>query len=169
MKIFDQLLIQDRNLITVSVLMFFLAAVLISTAVVKFLKNRKSSEDGLTKLEIALDYLVPAVSAVILVIVGSFQIMSTSLHQQVSKAVDVNYLDLSAIVHVKSGEEVRYKFDASSGEYSSTNNVLMQGLNEVLGRYDFEAIESIEEIATNQWEITFKCDCGKIKSIVVTD
>jgi len=95
--------------------------------------------------------------------------MSTSLHQQVSKSVDVNYLDLSAIVHVKSGEDVRYKFDAASGEYSSTNNVLMQGLNEVLGRYDFEAIESIEEIATNQWEIAFKCDCGKVKSIVVTD
>lgn len=169
MKLFDQLLIQDRNLITVSVLMFFLATVLISTAIFKFLKNQKSSDDRLTKLEIALDYLVPVIASLILIVVGSFQITSTSLHQQVSKVVDINYLDLSAIVHVKSGEEVRYKFDAASGEYSSTNNVLMQGLNEIIGRYDFEAIESIEEIATNQWEITFKCDCGKIKSIVVTD
>ena len=169
MKLFDQLLIQDRNLITVSVLMFFLATVLISTAIFKFLKNQKSSDDRLTKLEIALDYLVPVIASLILIVVGSFQITSTSLHQQVSKVVDINYLDLSAIVHVKSGEEVRYKFDAASGEYSSTSNVLMQGLNEIIGRYDFEAIESIEEIATNQWEITFKCDCGKIKSIVVTD
>lgn len=169
MKLFDQLLIQDRNLITVSVLMFFLATVLISTAIFKFLKNQKSSDDRFTKLEIALDYLVPVITSLILIVVGSFQITSTSLHQQVSKVVDINYLDLSAIVHVKSGEEVRYKFDAASHEYSSTNNVLMQGLNEIIGRYDFEAIESIEEIATNQWEITFKCDCGKIKSIVVTD
>lgn len=169
MKLFDQLLIQDRNLITVSVLMFFLATVLISTAIFKFLRNQKSSDDRLTKLEIALDYLVPVITSLILIVVGSFQITSTSLHQQVSKVADINYLDLSAIVHVKSGEEVRYKFDAVSGEYSSTNNVLMQGLNEIIGRYDFEAIESIEEIATNQWEITFKCDCGKIKSIVVTD
>lgn len=169
MKLFDQLLIQDRNLITVSVLMFFLATVLISTAIFKFLKNQKSSDDRFTKLEIALDYLVPVITSLILIVVGSFQITSTSLHQQVSKVADINYLDLSAIVHVKSGEEVRYKFDAASGEYSSTNNVLMQGLNEIIGRYDFEAIESIEEIATNQWEITFKCDCGKIKSIVVTD
>lgn len=169
MKLFDQLLIQDRNLITVSVLMFFLATVLISTAIFKFLRNQKSSDDRLTKLEIALDYLVPVITSLILIVVGSFQITSTSLHQQVSKVADINYLDLSAIVHVKSGEEVRYKFDAASGEYSSTNNVLMQGLNEIIGRYDFEAIESIEEIATNQWEITFKCDCGKIKSIVVTD
>lgn len=169
MKLFDQLLIQDRNLITVSVLMIVLASVLISAAVFKFLKNRKTSEDKSIKSDIVLDYLVPALTSLILIIVGSFQIMSTSLHQQVSKSVDVNYLDLSAIVHVKSGEDVRYKFDAASGEYSSTNNVLMQGLNEVLGRYDFEAIESIEEIATNQWEITFKCDCGKVKSIVVTD
>ena len=169
MKLFDQLLIQDRNLITVSVLMFFLATVLISTAIFKFLRNQKSSDDRITKLEIALDYLVPVITSLILIVVGSFQITSTSLHQQVSKVADINYLDLSAIVHVKSGEEVRYKFDAVSGEYSSTNNVLMQGLNEIIGRYDFEAIESIEEIATNQWEITFKCDCGKIKSIVVTD
>lgn len=169
MKLFDQLLIQDRNLITVSVLMFFLATVLISTAIFKFLRNQKSSDDRLTKLEIALDYLVPVITSLILIVVGSFQITSTSLHQQVSKVADINYLDLSAIVHVKSGEEVRYKFDAVSGEYSSTNNVLMQGLNEIIGRYDFETIESIEEIATNQWEITFKCDCGKIKSIVVTD
>ncbi len=169
MKLFDQLLIRDRNLITVSILMFFLAAVLLSVAAIKFFKIRRTSEDKSTNLEIAVDYLAPSLTSLILIIVGSFQIMSTSLHQQVSKSVDVNYLDLSAIVHVKSGEDVRYKFDASSGEYSSTNNVLMQGLNEVLGRYDFEAIESIEEIATNQWEITFKCDCGKIKSIVVTD
>jgi hypothetical protein len=149
--------------------MFVLAAILISAAAFKFVKNRRTSENKLTKSEIVLDYLIPALTSLILIIVGSFQIMSTSLHRQVSKSVDVNYLDLSAIVHVKSGEDVRYKFDAASDEYSSTNNVLMQGLNEVLGRYDFEAIESIEEIATNQWEITFKCDCGKVKSIVVTD
>lgn len=169
MKLFDQLLIQDRNLITVSVTMFFLAIVSISTVIYRFLKNKKNTEVKLTKKDVMIEYITPSLISLLLTIIGSFQIFSTSLHQLVSKSVDINYLDLSAVVHVNAGDDVRYRFDASSGEYSSTNNVLMKGLNEVIGRYDFESIESIEEIATNQWEITFKCDCGKIKSVVVTD
>lgn len=169
MKLFDQLLIQDRNLITVSIMMFFLSIVSISIVIYKFLKNRKNVETKLTKIDVMIEYITPSLISLLLVLVGSFQIFSTSLYQQVSKSVDINYFDLSAVVHAKSGEDVRYKFDSSSNEYSSTNNVLMKGLNEVIGRYDFESIESIEEIATNQWEITFKCDCGKIKSVVVTD
>lgn len=169
MKLFDQFLIQDRNLITVSVMMFFLAIVSISTVIYRFLKNKKNTEFKLTKKDVMIEYITPSLISLLLTIIGSFQIFSTSLHQLVSKSVDINYLDLSAVVHVNAGDDVRYRFDASSGEYSSTNNVLMKGLNEVIGRYDFESIESIEEIATNQWEITFKCDCGKIKSVVVTD
>lgn len=169
MKLFDQLLIQDRNLITASVTMFFLAIVSISTVIYRFLKNRKNTEVKSTKKDVMIEYITPSLISLLLTIIGSFQIFSTSLHQLVSKSVDINYLDLSAVVHVNAGDDVRYRFDASSGEYSSTNNVLMKGLNEVIGRYDFESIESIEEIATNQWEITFKCDCGKIKSVVVTD
>lgn len=169
MKLFDQLLIQDRNLITVSVMMFFLAIVSISTVIYRFLKNKKNTKVKLTKKDVMIEYITPSLISLLLTIIGSFQIFSTSLHQLVSKSVDINYLDLSAVVHVNAGDDVRYRFDASSGEYSSTNNVLMKGLNEVIGRYDFESIESIEEIATNQWEITFKCDCGKIKSVVVTD
>lgn len=169
MKLFDQLLIQDRNLITVSVMMFFLAIVSISTVIYRFLKNKKNTEVKLTNKDVMIEYITPSLISLLLTIIGSFQIFSTSLHQLVSKSVDINYLDLSAVVHVNAGDDVRYRFDASSGEYSSTNNVLMKGLNEVIGRYDFESIESIEEIATNQWEITFKCDCGKIKSVVVTD
>ena len=169
MKLFDQFLIQDRNLIAVSVLMFILSVIFLTIATFKFLNNRKICGDKISKIEVMIEYVTPILTFLILAAVGLFLDMSTSLNQQVSKSVDINYLDLSAVVHVKAGDDVRYKFDESSGEYSSTNNVLMKGLNEVIGRYDFESLESIEEIATNQWEITFKCDCGKIKSVVITD
>lgn len=169
MKLFDQFLIQDRQVIFTSILIICLAAVLAVLSIYQFLRDRKVSDTRDKSRLKVLDYAVPAMIAIVLMIVGVRQISSTTLHQQVSKSIDVDYVNLSALVHVESGEDVRYKFEASSNEYSSTNNHLMRGINEVMGRYDFESIESIEEIATNQWEITFKCDCGITKSIVVTD
>ena len=169
MKLFDQLLIQDRQVIFTSILIICLAAVLAALSIYRFLRDRKRSDLEDKNRSRILDFAATMTMAIVLTIVGAHQISSTTLHQQVSKSIDIDYFTLSATVHVKSGEDVRYKFEASSNEYSSTNNHLMRGINEVMGRYDFESIESIEEIATNQWEIIFKCDCGTTKSIVVTD
>lgn len=169
MKIFDQFFIQDRQIIAISILMICLAICLACFSVYRFLRDRKSAKTEISKCSKILDYVAPSLIALVMIIAGSYQMSSTTLHRQVSKSIDLDYFDLAAVVHVKSGEDVRYKFEVSSNEYSSTNNHLMRGINEVIGRYDFESIESIEEIATNQWEITFKCDCGKIKSVVVTD
>ena len=169
MKIFDQLFIQDRQIITISILMICLAICILCFSVYRFLRDRKSADARLSTCSKILDYVAPSLIALVMIIVGVYQMSSTTLHKQVSKSIDLDYFNLAAVIHVKSGEDVRYKFEVSSNEYSSTNNYLMKGINEVIGRYDFESIDSIEEIATNQWEIPFKCDCGKIKSVVVTD
>ena len=169
MKLFDQLFIQDRQIIAISILMICVAICLVSFSVYRFLRDRKSADTKISTCSKILDYVAPSLIALVMIIAGAYQMSFTTLHQQVSKSIDLDYFNLAAVVHVKSGEDVRYRFEVSSNEYSSTNNYLMKGINEVIGRYDFESIESIEEIATNQWEITFKCDCGKIKSVVVTD
>ena len=146
MKIFDQLLLQDKKMLTISILMIVLAIVLISTMIYRFLKDRSIKDQKSSISTKIINYVVPSIVSLVLILVGSLQISSTSLTQQVSKSIDVDYFNLSALVHVESGEDVRYKFDAASNEYSSTNNALMKGINEVMGRYDFESIESIEEI-----------------------
>lgn len=150
MKLIDQFLVIDRALLICTLILIFIGIVRLS----KILLNR-----DIEKIKIS-SVAVSVVSIVLGIYISSF----VSLQSQIGKVADVNYLTNSITFNVKNGEKIKYRYNASSKEFSSTNNQAIEGLNEIIGRYDFTYLKEIEQTGSNEWLVTFKCDCGKVKS-----
>lgn len=150
MKLIDQFLVIDRFLLACSILLVLIGLV----GIIIILKNR--SFDGIKRSSMLVKIL--------LILIGLFAASLISLPYQIGKVADVNYLTNSITFNVKNGEKIKYRYNASSKEFSSTNNQAIEGLNEIIGRYDFTYLKEIEQTGSNEWLVTFKCDCGKVKS-----
>ena len=150
MKLIDQFLVIDRFLLACSILLVLIGLV----GIIMILKNR--SFDGIKRSSMFVKML--------LILIGLFAASLISLTYQIGKVADVNYLTNSITFNVKNGEKIKYRYNASSKEFSSTNNQAIEGLNEIIGRYDFTYLKEIEQTGPNEWLVTFKCDCGKVKS-----
>lgn len=150
MKLIDQFLVIDRFLLACSILLVLIGLV----GIIIILKNR--SFDGIKRSSMFVKIL--------LILMGLFAASLISLPYQIGKVADVNYLTNSITFNVKNGEKIKYRYNASSKEFSSTNNQAIEGLNEIIGRYDFTYLKEIEQTGSNEWLVTFKCDCGKVKS-----
>ena len=153
MKLIDQFLIIDRVLIILSILLMMSGIVIF----VRMILHRDFEKIKFSKV-------IQSISMIILSLYASSQI---SLQYQIGKVADINYLTKSITFNVKNGEKIQYKYNEFSKEYSSTNNTVVEGLNEIIGRYDFTYLKEIEQTGSNEWLVTFKCDCGKVKSATI--
>lgn len=150
MKLIDQFLVTDRALLICTLILIFIGIVRLS----KILLNRDIEKIKISSVAISV------VSIVLGIYISSF----VSLQSQIGKVADINYFTNSITFNVKNGEKIKYRYNASSKEFSSTNNQAVEGLNEIIGRYDFTYLKEIEQTGSNEWLVTFKCDCGKVKS-----
>lgn len=150
MKLIDQFLVIDRALLICTLILIFIGIVRLS----KILLNR-----DIEKIKIS-SVAVSVVSIVLGIYISSF----VSLQSQIGKVANINYLTNSITFNVKNGEKIKYRYNSSLKEFSSTNNQAVEGLNEIIGRYDFTYLKEIEQTGSNEWLVTFKCDCGKVKS-----
>ena len=153
MKLIDQFLVTDRILIVVSTILILCGLVMIATSV----KNRHFEKIKISSIVVDL----------ILILIGLYSYSFVSLPYQIGQVAKIDYLTKSITFNVKNGEKIKYKYDESAKEYSSTNNKVVEGLNEIAGRYDFTYMKEIEQTGTNEWMVTFKCDCGKVKSVTI--
>lgn len=150
MKLIDQFLVIDRVLLICTLFLIFMGI----ARLVKIAMNR-----DIEKIKIS-----SVAASVFLILFGIYISSFNSLQSQIGKVADVNYLTNSITFNVKNGEKIKYKYNSSSKEFSSTNNLAVEGLNEIIGRYDFTYLKEIEQTGSNEWLVTFKCDCGKVKS-----
>ena len=150
MKLIDQFLVIDRFLLASSIFLVLIGVV----GIVMILRNR--SLEGIKYSSVTV--------RILLIVLGLFAASFISLPYQIGKVANINYGTNSITFNVKSGDKIKYKYNASSKEFSSTNNEVVQGLNEIMGRYDFTYLKEIEQTGSNEWLVTFKCDCGKVKS-----
>lgn len=150
MKLIDQFLVIDRFLLASSIFLVLIGVV----GIVMILRNR--SLEGIKYSSLTV--------RILLILLGLFAASFISLPYQIGKVANINYGTNSITFNVKNGDKIKYKYNASSKEFSSTNNEVVQGLNEIMGRYDFTYLKEIEQTGSNEWLVTFKCDCGKVKS-----
>ena len=161
MKLLDIYLVNDQMWMIVKSILFMLSAVAAVTAVVFYVKRKDrydfSKVSVISILAVSMSFLSLAL------IVGQ----PVSLESQISKVSNINLLESKIDFKIENGDNVSYKFDRSTSKYSSTDNAFIEGLNEIMGRYDFTYVKKIRKVGKNQWDITFKCDCGRVKSIVI--
>ena len=96
----------------------------------------------------------------------SFTNMTVS--SQTSKVASSNLLTNSITFKVNNGDKLTYSYNRFSHTHKTSNETLAKGLTRIIGRYDFEYIESIDQIDNEVWEVSFKCDCGKVKTTLIT-
>ena len=161
MKLLDIYLVNDQMWMIVESILFMLSAVAAVTAVVFYVKRKDrydfSKVSVISILAVSMSFLSLAL------IVGQ----PVSLESQISKVSNINLLESKIDFKIENGDNVSYKFDRSTSKYSSTDNAFIEGLNEIMGRYDFTYVKKIRKVGKNQWDITFKCDCGRVKSVVI--
>lgn len=161
MKLLDIYLVNDQMWMIVKSILFMLSAVAAVTAVVFYVKRKDrydfSKVSVISILAVSMSFLSLAL------IVGQ----RVSLESQISKVSNINLLESKIDFKIENGDNVSYKFDRSTSKYSSTDNAFIEGLNEIMGRYDFTYVKKIRKVGKNQWDITFKCDCGRVKSVVI--
>ena len=161
MKLLDIYLVNDQMWMIVKSILFMLSAVAAVTAVVFYVKRKDrydfSKVSVISILAVSMSFLSLAL------IVGQPE----SLESQISKVSNINLLESKIDFKIENGDNVSYKFDRSTSKYSSTDNAFIEGLNEIMGRYDFTYVKKIRKVGKNQWDITFKCDCGRVKSVVI--
>lgn len=150
MKLIDQFLVIDRFLLASSIFLVLIGVV----GIVMILSNRSLERIKYSSVTVRI----------LLIVLGLFAASFISLPYQIGKVANINYDTNSITFNVKNGDKIKYKYNASSKEFSSTNNEVVQGLNEIMGRYDFTYLKEIEQTGSNEWLVTFKCDCGKVKS-----
>ena len=90
------------------------------------------------------------------------------LGSQIGKVGSHNLLGNSITFSVKNGDKLTYSYNRFSHTHKTSNETLAKGLTRIMGRYDFEYIESIDQIDNEVWEVSFKCDCGKVKTTLIT-
>ena len=161
MKLLDIYLVNDQMWMIVKSILFMLSAVAAVTAVVFYVKRKDrydfSKVSVISILAVSMSFLSLAL------IVGQ----PVSLESQISKVSNINLLESKIDFKIENGDNVSYKFDRSTSKYSSTDNAFIEGLNEIMGRYDFTYVKRIRKVGKNQCDITFKCDCGRVKSVVI--
>lgn len=161
MKLLDIYLVNDQMWMIVKSILFMLSAVAAITAVVFYVKRKDrydfSKVSVISILAVSMSFLSLAL------IVGQ----PVSLESQISKVSNINLLESKIDFKIENGDNVSYKFDRSTSKYSSTDNAFIEGLNEIMGRYDFTYVKKIRKVGKNQWDITFKCDCGRVESVVI--
>ena len=161
MKLLDIYLVNDQMWMIVKSILFMLSAVAAVTAVVFYVKRKDrydfSKVSVISILAVSMSFLSLSL------IVGQ----PVSLESQISKVSNINLLESKIDFKIENGDNVSYKFDRSTSKYSSTDNAFIEGLNEIMGRYDFTYVKKIRKVGKNQWDITFKCDCGRVKSVVI--
>lgn len=161
MKLLDIYLVNDQMWMIVKSILFMLSAVAAVTAVVFYVKRKDrydfSKVSVISILAVSMSFLSLAL------IVGQ----PVSLESQISKVSNINLLESKIDFKIENGDNVSYKFDRSTSKYSSTDNAFIEGLNEIMGRYDFTYVKKIRKVGKNQWDIAFKCDCGRVKSVVI--
>lgn len=142
-------------------ILFMLSAVAAIAAIVFYIKRKDrydfSKGSMISILAVSMSFLSLAL------IVGQ----PVSLESQISRVSNINLLEGKIDFKIENGDDVNYKFDRSISKYSSTDNAFIEGLNEIMGRYDFTYVKKIRKVGKNQWDITFKCDCGRVKSVVI--
>lgn len=161
MKLLDIYLVNDQMWMIVKSILFMLSAVAAITAVVFYVKRKDrydfSKVSVISILAVSMSFLS------LVLIVGQ----PVSLESQISKVSNISLLESKIDFKIENGDNVSYKFDRSTSKYSSTDNAFIEGLNEIMGRYDFTYVKKIRKVGKNQWDITFKCDCGRVKSVVI--
>jgi hypothetical protein len=161
MKLLDIYLVNDQMWMIVKSILFMLSAVAAVTSVVFYVKRKArydfSKVSVISILAVSMSFLSLAL------IVGQ----PVSLESQISKVSNINLLESKIDFKIENGDNVSYRFDRSTSKYSSTDNAFIEGLNEIMGRYDFTYVKKIRKVGKNQWDITFKCDCGRVKSVVI--
>lgn len=161
MKLLDIFLVNDQSWMIVKSIFFMLFLVLSAFSIIFYLKTRKSYDFSKTVV------VLTALAAISFLFVVFNVNQGATLESQISKVSEISLISGQINFKIDDGEDVLYKFDRSTSKYSSTNNLFIERLNEIMGRYDFTYIKSIKQIGEDQWKVTFKCDCGKVKSEVI--
>ena len=142
-------------------ILFMLSAVAAVAAILIYVKRKDrydfSKASVISVLAVSVSFLALAF------VVGQ----PVSLDSQISRVSKIDLLESKIDFKIENGEDVKYKFDRSTSKYSSTDNAFIEGLNEIMGRYDFTYVKKIRKVGKNQWDVTFKCDCGRVKSVVI--
>lgn len=153
MKLLDQFLTIDRFLVACTTFLVLIGLV----GIVIILRDRSLDRSKSSSI----------IVNILLILLGFYSASLISLPYQIGQVANINYGSNSITFNVKNGDKIKYKYNASSKEYSSTNNTAIEGINEIMGRYDFTYIKEIEQTGSKEWLVTFKCDCGKVKSVTI--
>lgn len=163
MKLLDQFLVNDQNSMLVGTLALALATILI---VISIMSIRNRGVDEFKKDQKFIFVTTATLFASVAIAVLSFS--NLTVGSQIGKVGSSNLLTNSVTFNVQNGEKVTYSYNRFNHSRKSSNETLVKGLTKVMGRYDFEYIESIDEIANDTWEVSFKCDCGKVKTTIIS-
>lgn len=163
MKLLDQFLVNDQNSAIIGISALVLVAALIVISVMS-IRNK-----GLDTFKKDRRFIITAASALIVsIVIAALSFSNLVVGSQISKVGSSNLLTNSITFKVQNGENVTYSYNRFNHSHKTSNDTLVKGLTKIMGRYDFEYIESIDEIAADTWEIAFKCDCGKVKTTVIS-
>lgn len=161
MKLLDIYLVNDQMWMIIKWILFMLSAVAAVAAILIYVKRKDrydfSKASVISVLAVSVSFLALAL------VVGQ----PVSLDSQISRVSKIDLLESKIDFKIENGDDVSYKFDRSTSKYSSTDNAFIEGLNEIMGRYDFTYVKKIRKVGKNQWDVTFKCDCGRVKSVVI--
>lgn len=161
MKLLDIYLVDDQMWMIIKWILFMLSAVAAVAAILIYVKRKDrydfSKASVISVLAVSVSFLALAL------VVGQ----PVSLDSQISRVSKIDLLESKIDFKIENGDDVSYKFDRSTSKYSSTDNAFIEGLNEIMGRYDFTYVKKIRKVGKNQWDVTFKCDCGRVKSVVI--
>ena len=161
MKLLDIYLVNDQMWMIIKWILFMLSAVAAVTAIIMYVKRKDRYDFSKASL---ISVLAVSISFLAVALVVN---QPVSLDSQISRVSKIDLFDSKIDFKIENGEDVKYKFDRSTSKYSSTNNAFIEGLNEIMGRYDFTYVKKIRKVGKNQWDVTFKCDCGRVKSVVI--
>lgn len=163
MKLLDQFLVNDQNSMLIGIFALVLATTLVVISAMS-IKNR--GIDEFKKAQKFIFVTAATLFAAIAIAVLSFG--NLTVGSQIGKVGSSNLLTNSVTFNVQNGDKVTYSYNRFNHTSKSSNETLVKGLTKVMGRYDFEYIESIDEIANDTWEVSFKCDCGKVKTTIIS-
>lgn len=163
MKLLDQFLVNDQNSMLIGIFALVLATTLVVISAMS-IKNR--GIDEFKKDQKFIFVTAATLFAAIAIAVLSFG--NLTVGSQIGKVGSSNLLTNSVTFSVQNGDKVTYSYNRFNHTRKSSNETLVKGLTKVMGRYDFEYIESIDEIANDTWEVSFKCDCGKVKTTIIS-
>ena len=163
MKLLDQFLVNDQNSMIIGVLAVVLATVLVVISAL-YIKNK--GKDAFKQDQKFIFVTAATLFASLGIAIMSFSNMY--LGSQIGKVGSHNLLANSITFKVNNGDKLTYSYDRFSHTRKTSNETLAKGLTRIMGRYDFEYIDSIDQIDNEVWEVSFKCDCGKVKTTLIT-